>query len=291
MPFESTRTRPHRGPVRHWALGLLAATLLLTGCESQADKDKKLADTAYREKLAKAKAIFAERCKTAGVVIHRTVKDVEGISINKVRPTLEFADKRYFDPMWPEAAMATEARGDDYIKQFLLSELSPSSYEPNRRGNLFPSDYKIRIKQPNQYLKRGFRYVDLIDPAGRTNERITLLPHPSIEQTTGPLKRAPIKTAPARYLLDFEDLVDPVDRAYWVAGTKLRVIDQKNGEVIAEMTRFVLEAGFGSNASGRWAWQMPSSSLSLRCQGDANQPTTPVSRYFVDTVLIPKQGD
>ncbi len=288
MPFESTRTRPHRSPVRHWALGLLAAALLLTGCESQADKDKKLADAAYREKLAKAKAIFAERCKTAGVVIHRTVKDVEGISINKVRPTLEFADKRYFDPMWPEAAMATEARGDEYIKQFMLSEYLQ---EPNRRGGLFAPNLDVSRDKPPRPFLRGYRFVDFTDVGDGKRYRFTLPAHPSANVVLMPLKRELLKTATARYLLDFDDLVDPEDRAYWVAGTKLRVIDQQNGEVIAEMTRFVLEAGFGSNASGRWAWQMPSSSLSLRCQGDANQPTTPVSRYFVDTVLIPKQGD
>ena len=114
--------------------------------------------------------------------------------------------------------------------------------------------------------------------------------HPSARVGQTPLKREQLRAAPARYLLDFEDLVDPADRAYWVAGTKLRVIDQQNGEVIAEMTRFVIEPGFGSGASGRWPWQIPSSMADFRCPGDANQPTTPVSRYFVDTVLIPKQG-
>jgi hypothetical protein len=291
MPFESTRTRTHRGPVRHRALALLAAALLLTGCESQADKDKQRADAVYREKLAKAKAIFAERCKTAGVVIHRTVKDVEGISINKVRPTLEFADRRYFDPMWPEAAMATEARGDNYIKQFLLSELSAHVLEPNRRGNLFPPEYELYKESPPRSLMRGYRFVDYIDPNGASHHRITLLPHPTIKQTTGPLKREPLKATPARYLLDYEDLVDPADRAYWVAGTRLRVIDQKTGEVIAHLTQFLLEPGFGSSATGRWPWSTASGDGDYNCPKRNGQPTSPVARYFVDTVLIPKQGE
>lgn len=290
MPSEFIRTQTHDRPRRAWALGLLAAALLLTGCESQADKTNKAANAAYREKLAKAKAIFAERCKTAGVVIHRTVKDVEGIAIDKVRPKLDYADKRYFDPMWPEAAMATEARGDDYIKQFMLSEISPHVREPSRRGDLFTPNADVSGDTPPRHLMRGYRFVDFSDSSDGLRYRFTLPAHPSARAGQTPLKREPLKAAPARYLLDFEDLVDPVDRIYWVAGTKLRVIDQKNGEVLAELTRFVIEPGFGSDVTGRWPWQIPNGSYSMHCP-KLNIPPSPYARYFVDTVLIPKQGD
>lgn len=66
--------------------------------------------------------MFEERCKTAGVVIKRTVKDVEGIELTKIRPPIPWAGKEYFDPMYPGAAMAGEMLGDYYIKQFLMSE-------------------------------------------------------------------------------------------------------------------------------------------------------------------------
>ena len=58
----------------------------------------------FRNKLGLLKALFEQRCKTAGVVIHRTVKDVEGIELTKIRQPVPWGGKEYFDPMWPEAA-------------------------------------------------------------------------------------------------------------------------------------------------------------------------------------------
>ena len=157
MPSDfSTHLRP-RGA---WSLGLLAAALLLTGCESRADNNMKAADAAYREKLAKAQAVFAERCKTAGVVIHRTVEDVEGIELKKIRPKLEFGDKRYFDPMFDGAAMAGEASGDDYIRQMLFSEFRSQS-EPTRRGSLNPPWFRAG---PNATpVIDGYRFFEHVD--------------------------------------------------------------------------------------------------------------------------------
>src|SRR5262245_22793724 len=76
-----------------WAVGFC-----LAGCKSQAERDaeaKTLADAqVYTKKFHEAQAIFAERCKTAGVVVKRTVQDVEGIQLLKLRPKLDFGDKR-----------------------------------------------------------------------------------------------------------------------------------------------------------------------------------------------------
>ncbi len=62
---------------------VLALCLASAACESEAQKAAKAKvlaeEQAYREKYAMAKAVFEERCKTAGVVVRRTVEDVEGI--------------------------------------------------------------------------------------------------------------------------------------------------------------------------------------------------------------------
>jgi hypothetical protein len=76
-----------------------------------------------------------------------------------------------------------------------------------------------------------------------------------------------------------------------VAGTKLRVINKENGEVIAELTRFVIDPGFGVSSTGRWPWSHASTRRDQVCPSGANVPLGKDSRYFVDTVLIPKQGD
>ena len=119
--------RPNFSLHKSWPILLLS--IAFAGCSSgvasgaEADARK-----AAQERYAKAKALFEERCKTAGVVIKRTVKDVEGIELTKIRQPIPWGGKEYFDPMYPEAAMAGEHRGDDYIKQFLMSEfLDPST--------------------------------------------------------------------------------------------------------------------------------------------------------------------
>jgi hypothetical protein len=283
MPLETPRTLRRRGAVRHGALGLLAAVLLLGACDGptpwEARKD--------RERLAKAQAIFAERCKTAGVVIKRTVKDVEGIELKKVRPELVNAEKHYFDPMFEGAAMAGEVSGIDYIKQFLMYE-SRASYAPLQRGDLGPptatNTHQLLPPAP------GYRFVEVAEADGNRYRYSPVWTPGQSNWVDGQHKREPVQSSSTRYALDYEDIVDPADRAYWVAGTKLRVIDKQNGEVIAELTRYVIDPGFGRAGTGRWPW--PHATL----RADQQCPSTVgikqyVSRTFVDIVLIPKQGD
>lgn len=288
MRTETSRPPSRQGTVRHWALGLLAAALLLAGCEGHTDRDQKAADAAYREKLAKAKAIFAERCKTAGVVIHRTVRDVEGIELTKIRPKLEFADKRYFDPMFEGAAMAGEVSGPHYIRQFLMGEFR-YTHSPNQRGTLAPMNTEIGHQQLAP--THGYRFVEVRDEVDNKRYRYRLASDEERKQDDTMLRRQAIERSQVRYALDYEDLVNPADRAYWVAGTRLRVIDKQNGEVIADLTRFVFDPGFGGSSTGRWPWSHAAAAASTVCPGNSSQPNHHDSRYFVDTVLIPKQGD
>lgn len=288
MLLEPIGTRAPARPLRYWALGLLAAALMLTGCESQADNDKKATDAAYREKLAKAQAIFAERCKKAGVVIHRTVKDVESIELTKVRQPVPWGGKEYFDPMWTEAAMAGEYRGHDYINQFLMTE-SIDWRQPDSRGTLNSPDFDTRSRYP---LKRGYRFVEIKGERDGARFRAQLATHPPGTNLWGKApKLTPLSATATRYALDFEDLVDPEDRKLWIAGTVLKVVDKQTGEVIAQLTRFVWDSGFGVSTTGRWPWQHAATHGS-----DRECPSPPgvkndISRKFVDTVLIPKQGD
>ena len=72
----------------------------------------------YRAKLAKAQALFDERCKTAGEKIYRTVENVEGIQLLKVREYVGSGEGQYV----ASAAAAHESTGDFYIRSFLLYE-------------------------------------------------------------------------------------------------------------------------------------------------------------------------
>ncbi len=243
---------------------------------------------AAEERYAKAKALFEERCKTAGVVIKRTVKNVEGIELTKIRPKLEFADRRYFDPMFEGAAMAGEVQGDRYVWHFLASEFR-NVHSIEQRGQFGPPSAKLGYNQSPPI--EGYRYVEFMDEASGKRLRCERTRNPDPQHFEDFMQCKQEAASTTRYALDYEDLVDPADRAYWVAGTKLRVIDKQNGEVLAELTRYVFDPGFGVSSTGRWPWQHADGRSDRNCPSDPGQFTGTTSRYFVDSVLNPKQGD
>jgi len=273
---------------RHW-LALIPLVIALAACgKSQADKDVEAKDAAYREKYAKAEALFKERCKTAGVVVKRTVRDVEGIELTKVRQPIPWGGKEYFDPMYPEAAMAGEHRGDDYIKQFLMSEFR-SVMEPERRGGLGPH----LTHSTHQLLPpiRGYKFVEYIDSSGVRQRCEATWKDGQSNWVPGQHRCVPIDRSATQYAFDYDDIVDPNDRALWVAGTKLKVIEKQSGEVVAQLTRYVWDAGFGVSTTGRWPWSYAGTAASTVCPSDAARPLYAESRYFIDAILQPKQGE
>lgn len=274
------------------AVALFSLILALTACgKSVAEKDAEAGSGAYREKYARAQALFEERCKTAGVVIKRTVKDVEGIELTKIRQPIPWGGKEYFDPMWAEAAMADEVTGDDYLKQFLVSEfIQPGLHRS--RGDLGPPTTEKRSHPSISIIRKGYAYIEYLDAKDKQRYRCTpdwSKDHPN--WVPGQHQCEPVKQSRTRYALDYEDIVSPADRQFWVAGTRLKIIDKQSGEEVAVLTRFVWDSGFGVSTSGRWPWVYASSSSSSSCPSDASRPTSKHGRYFVDTVLIPKQGD
>lgn len=263
--------------------------MVLSACgERHLDKDAKAQEAAALVKYAKAKALFEERCKTAGVVIKRTVKDVEGIELTKIRQPIPWGGKEYFDPMYPEAAMAGEHRGDSYINQFLMTE-SIDKQDPDRRGNLNPPDFDAG---PRALSKRGYQFVEIVDSKTHMRLRGQLGAYPpGTNLWVKSPDLMPVSRSATRYALDYEDIVNPEDRQLWVAGTKLKVIDKQEGEVIAVLTRYVWEAGFGGSSTGRWPWEHANASgRSQTCPHQAGARDD-ISRKFIDAVLIPKQGD
>lgn len=269
------------------ALPLLA---VLSACgERNLDKGAKAQQTAALEKYAKAKALFEERCKMAGVVIKRTVKDVEGIELTKIRQPIPWGGKEYFDPMFAGAAMAGEMQGEYFVKQFLMSEFK-STESIQQRGPLAPPTRKV--EQGMRAPLAGYRFVELVDATTKSRRRCELELKPgehSWEKT--PLHCEPVATSATRFALDYLDFVDPGDRSLWVAGTKLSVRDKDTGEVIAEYIKYVWDPGFGEDATGRWPWQHADGRSDRNCPTFQNRPIGTDGRYFVDTVLVPAQGE
>ena len=96
---------------------LLSLVLILSACASTSGPSA--AQTSERQ--VKAQAMFAERCKTAGEKIHRTVEDVEGVYLMKVRPNA----MNYGDQFALTDPFGDDVGGDGYIMSFLRGFYSP----------------------------------------------------------------------------------------------------------------------------------------------------------------------
>lgn len=240
------------------------------------------------DKYLAAKRLFAERCKESGVTVRRTVADIEGIELTKIRPEIPWGGKEYFDPMFPGAAMAIENKGDNYVKQFLMTEIRYVK-TPDRRGSLAPRYTRSDDRDMNP--ERGYRFIEYVDAQNNRFRCVPTFKDGETGWTQGQHRCDPIERSSTRYAVDYEDIVNPQDRALWIAGTKLKVIDKETGQTIAQLTKYVWDPGFGAGSTGRWPWQHAASGNSTTCPNDFDQPLHQDTRYFVDKVLIPKQGE
>ncbi|MBP6788258.1 MAG: hypothetical protein KA170_11760 [Candidatus Promineofilum sp.] len=75
--------------IRQLAATLAAATAFTACAQTPAAKEDP------KTRLAKAEAMFAERCKKSGEFIHRTAENVEGIFLMKIRPDETNFDQQY----------------------------------------------------------------------------------------------------------------------------------------------------------------------------------------------------
>lgn len=91
-------------------------------------------------RLAKAEAMFAERCKKAGVFIHRTAENVEGIFLMKLRPQgINYGNQYAMDDPY-----GRDFGGDAYIRSFLNGFFEANYQRPDEpRTNREEREYWI----------------------------------------------------------------------------------------------------------------------------------------------------
>jgi hypothetical protein len=278
----------------------LVLALPLIGC-AQMGGEQAAERAAYKEKIAKAETIYNNACKNiAGEKIYKTVPDVEGILLMKVRPNA--TDKEYSDPSWPGAAFALEADGDSYIMSFLGYEQSTSHkgnpVTPEHRGVINPES---RPDSPSNLP--GYRWVDIVDPTDGKRYRYTLVKkitgkldttavNVRIELAKNPnmdlniyrivLDRQPAPDPAPRYAVTFEDHVIPEERALWVASSTVKAVDLKTKDVLGEMVRYAMSYVHVASSSNPGPWL-----TETWCPAHGGSVTTYTTRYFADQILIP----
>lgn len=252
----------------------------------------------YLAKIKEAEAYYKEKCeKVAGIKIYKTVPEVEGVLLMKVRPNR--TDRELADPNWPGAAFGGEAYGDSYITSFLGYEhraTDANGVVSSVRG------YINTDKRPGSLP--GYRWVEVIDPkdgqryrytgsekvvgkkdTSAYNVQLALKKNPnydldvyrwSLDKVPSPSKTQP------RYAVTFEDLVIPEERALWVASSTVKVLDLKTNEVLGEMTRYAMSYIHAPRHS--MPWLSHSICPEMNVTGYAHS-----TRKFVDEILIPKK--
>ena len=212
---------------------------LLTACSGHLAETSNSRDPKAR--LARAEAIFQERCKTAGEKIYRTAEDVEGVFLMKIRPS----GVNYGDQFALTDPYGNDSTGDTYIKTFLTGYHAKSS--PPVRGG-----------PPRQ----GYKYVEAIDPAdgkryrytGRIDEPWRYDSSYSKSYRRFVLDRVLSPASPALYAVTYDDISTREEREYWIAGSSLKVIDLKTNEIMAERIGYMMDRGQGNTSGGRSPW-------------------------------------
>ncbi|MBK7676496.1 MAG: hypothetical protein IPJ27_18025 [Candidatus Accumulibacter sp.] len=243
-----------------------------------------------KERLAKAEAMFQERCKKSGEFIHRTAENVEGVFLLKLRPKkINHGDQFKMDDPY-----GRDVGGDGYITNFLLGR--------DAKGSL--------VEQ--SAFKNGYIYVDAIDPEDGKRYRYTggmkvvgrkdvsakgvqmaLERNPSFDLNIYAfrLDRVPAPDPAPRYGVTYDDISTLEERDYWIAGSSLKVIDLATNEVMAERIGYMMDRGQGKKSGGRSPW------LFAAHHACPSFPTTPggqpfkmdQTRDFVEKTLPIKQ--
>lgn len=273
---ETTGVFTKRGRVPGLVLLLIG---LLTACSGHLAETSNSRDPKAR--LARAEAMFQERCKTAGEKIYRTVEDVEGVFLMKIRPS----GVNYDDQFALTDPYGNDSTGDTYIKTF------------------FAGFYRIPENPSPTWRRRlGYQYVEAIDPADGKRYRYTGSVREVEERLSGlsgggtvritkfALDKTPAQGSPPRYGITYDDISTREEREYWIAGSSLKVIDLQTNEVMAERIGYMVDRAQGNTSGGRspWLWATSHACPAFPKDPGGNPVHWNQTRIFVVKVLTPR---
>ncbi len=191
---------------------------------------KAVIEQAQRNAYAKeAWAYFKKKCETeAGEKIYKTVPGVKSVLV--VKPLPPATDTDNYDQFWygdPYSAPATSDRTMNAATRLTMS-------------------WKNRAHSGTQ---TGLDFVEIASDVGKGYIRIH-----RPEANNKLAVREAIERPVSRFGIAWDDISTPDDRKYWVAGSRLRMVDLVDNSVIAERIGYLIETGFGSTAGARRPW-------------------------------------
>mgnify|MGYP003348098301 FL=1 len=185
----------------------------------------------FRSVYAKeAWAYFRKLCEEkSGEKIYKTFKGVKSVVVLKPLPPAK--GKENYDQYWlgdPYSAGASDTRGEYAAVRLVLD----------------------RRNREDTGIQRGLEFVEMKDDLGAGYVRIF-----RPESHGKPAVRERVRQAISGFGVSWEDISTRDDRKYWVAGSRLTVVDLANNSIVAERIGYLIEAGFGSTAQGREPWR------------------------------------
>lgn len=149
----------------------------VAACQGPATRPERSARDAALARVTKGNELFEEKCRTtAGAKIYRTVTDVRGIVLLKLRP--ERSDRELSDRMWPGAAFAQESTRDWYIKTFLGFEYAPGDGLTGKPGVITDRHRGYIATDRRLGGRPGYQYVDVVEEGAHVRNRYTLVERP-----------------------------------------------------------------------------------------------------------------
>ena len=248
---------------------------------------------AARKRQTTAMAMFQERCKAAGEKIRKTVENVEGVYLLKVRPfSINYGDQFRLDD--PDGA---DLGGTGYILTFVRGSYQaqtsgvPSPGSPPRLGYLYVEAVDDQDGQRYRYTgaRRAVRRKEVSAPG--VQFELKRNPNSDLNIYEFVLDKNPANGPAPRYGVTYDDISTREEREYWIAGSSLRVIDLQTNEVIAERVGYMVDWAQGSQAGGRSPWLLAANTA---CPKFASSHGASAQDYqtldFVEKVLKPSTG-
>lgn len=281
------------------AIAVVAVAVLFLAFPGRWAWEMKREANANGNRLAKAEAMFQERCKTAGEKIRRTVEDVEGILLMKLRPE----GYNHGDQFKMDDPYGSDIGGDGYIKSFLRgNETRQTEFAPGAPPRL--GYHYVEAIDPQDGMQ--YRYIGTKKVVGRKdsdspNIQNELKRNPDFDLNNYDfvLDKIPSPGPSPRYSVTYDDISTLDDREYWIAGSSLRIIDLQTSEVIAERIGYMMDRGQGALSTGgsHSAWLRAANHACPGFQRNPNRPLSPgraasaqsyQTEDFIEKILKPK---